>query len=1335
MPQAVRRVDGASPVHSQALALGLVDRYDGVAQRKTRSYAQATTTAHSGTRNEAIFYYMHPISKPVTTDETTTAAATKTKCVSRALVRTVKMNVDSGCTMVIMDDRRALTSERKDATPILVSTADGDSKPMTSTAVGTATIKTNNGQTMTLNRVAVIPTVTEPLLSVAALNDCGAEVRFKPFNGGVVVERAGEVLLRGERIANRFTIDAEVMVNEAAHEDAAGAAAQMNSKSQTGYGRNAHTFDEAMGLTTTEKDARTTAIILQTHARLGHLSAAGMERLVRAKAVSGLPHDVTAVTAVRRALNTCKVCLSAKMTRKPVTGKGDNDKVQFGTRVVADIAGPLRLKKKKRQIHAFGKARYFQVLREAKGRVLRVDVLQHKNEAATKVEEFVAWLERTSGVLVKEFHSDGDTVYTGDPLARWLRRRGIKATTTTRDTPEHNALAERTVRTVMEMTRAMHKHAGVPHAFWPLTVKAAEHVLQRTLSSSVADKTPIEQLVKKKPDVEHLRTYGCDVMYRVPPSARRWRPQAAGSAAEVLKLRDRAVEGMFVGYAEDDRESYYCVYDPLLKQVVKTRDVEFFETEFTVATKLRRMPAWHHGQSEVEDDDELFIPHDEPSDLLTPLFDSDAMQTDSENGDEKADEAKTIPDDENGDEKNVATAETDSLTEPAAGDDEKKAMLQTQPRPALRTLPARPGRGAGVHQPFFVNYAESGLFRPSRRNMTSPQQDDNSVSGNLQTQAERDDGKDNPLEDDSDDGRISATDSEGEEFEADAANDDDKEFAGTAKGKSKNDDEDDYAMMARRANKNGDPATFAEAISGKDAQEWWESMRREYGSQKEKGTFELVEWQPHMNVLQVKWVYKTKRDENGTVTIKKSRITPKGFQQRLGIDYKETFAPVMRYSSMRILLAEAARNDWEVEQADIGTAFLNADIEEDVFVEQPSGFEQYGPKGERMVWRLKKSVYGIKQAPRNWYKTLRRVLEENGLCVCKTDASVYVGTSVSGRRMYIAVWVDDLWFFYDKRDSADFKKVEGALMTQFKMKPFQELRSMLGLRVRRNRSRRELTIDQEAYAKEALKALNMAHCKPVDTPMVDKKLSKLHGPTTEEEMKEMATKPYRDAVGRLMWMSGQTRPDIAFPVGVLARFMANPGRDHWTNLKRVLRYVCGTTDAKLVYSDNRRAKAGVCVLEAFSDADWASDVDGRRSTTGYLVMVNGNLVSWSSKKQPTVALSTAEAEYMGMSAATEELCWTRQFVAELGLDTENPAVLFTDNQAAKTIAEGDVSSQRTKHIDIRHHFVRDAVAQQNLEIRWTSTEKQLADLLTKCVPAPARFKALRRQILECGNDD
>jgi hypothetical protein len=536
----------------------------------------------------------------------------------------------------------------------------------------------------------------------------------------------------------------------------------------------------------------------------------------------------------------------------------------------------------------------------------------------------------------------------------------------------------------------------------------------------------------------------------------------------------------------------------------------------------------------------------------------------------------------------------------------------------------------------------------------------------------------------------------------------------------------------------GTPKTAAEA---RRYPEWVKAMDDDVAAHERHGTHEWVVYRPGMNVLPTKWVFKAKRDEHGALVRCKARLTPKGFRQKHGVDYWETFAPVPRYTAMRVLMAEAARQDLEVKQADVPVAFQHADVEPDLelYMDPPPGYERRDEQGRRLVWRVLKTINGIKQGPRRWHKHLAALLRELGFKPCLSDAGVYVKRGKrTGRMMVIATWVDDLWYFYHKGDAAEYAATEARVRAMFDgMAEAVELRSFLGLRVQRDRASRSLTIDQQVYTEALLEKFDMSTAAPVPTPAVDKSLSRAHSPTTPDEEAAMRDVPYRDVVGSLLWLAGQTRPDIQFPVSVLTRFMQKPGLEHWKAAKRVLRYLRGTAAGRLRYTataaeagsgNHGKAATGLCVLSVYSDADWAADVDTRKSTTGFLILLNGNAVAWGSRKQQTVALSTAEAEYMGMGSAVEELRWIRQFIQEIGLEYSKPTVLHTDNQAARIIANGDVSSARTKHIDIRHHAIREQIVMGELQVQWVPTERQLADIFTKCL-APPRFHELRRQML------
>ena len=492
------------------------------------------------------------------------------------------------------------------------------------------------------------------------------------------------------------------------------------------------------------------------------------------------------------------------------------------------------------------------------------------------------------------------------------------------------------------------------------------------------------------------------------------------------------------------------------------------------------------------------------------------------------------------------------------------------------------------------------------------------------------------------------------------------------------------------------------------------------------GTWTLYVRRPvGVNIVGSKWIFKTKRDENGKITRHKARFVAQGFSQEPGRDYGDTFAPVAKLTSLRTILALAAREDWELENMDVDTAFLNSNIQEEIYMRQPQGFEQYGANGEELVCNLKKSIYGLKQASRNWNETIDQWMREYGLKATRADTCVYVKTSGQDI-LVILVWVDDLIIAgSDKRIVADFK---AAISRRFKMKDLGALKWILGVEIRRDRRRRRLEILQTSYIEQMLKRFGMGDCKAVGTP-AEGVLSRTSG----EEDVGKPSKLYMSMVGSLLWAALVTRSDITFQVQALGRHIQASGPEHIVAAKRVLRYLQGTKDLGLVYDYGGKYDDTPPYLHGYSDADWGGDKDTRRSTTGYVFMLDSGVISWASKLQPTVALSSAEAEYMAACAAVQEAIHLRELMGDIGYKQDGATVIFEDNQGCIALSANPVFHKRTKHIDIRYHFIRERVASGEVELRYVPTAEQLADLLTKGLPRP-RTLMLRDRIMGHGSN-
>ena len=518
-----------------------------------------------------------------------------------------------------------------------------------------------------------------------------------------------------------------------------------------------------------------------------------------------------------------------------------------------------------------------------------------------------------------------------------------------------------------------------------------------------------------------------------------------------------------------------------------------------------------------------------------------------------------------------------------------------------------------------------------------------------------------------------------------------------------------YAMLATATADISEPKSFKQAISCDDKDLWREAMANEARSLAENETWELCDLPEGRQAIDNRWVYKVKRNSTGEVEKYKARLVIKGFSQVHGVDYDETYSPVARYSSIRLLLAKAAKYNLIVHQMDAVTAFLQGELSEQIYMRQPDGLND----GTGRVCRLKRALYGLKQSSRVWNDKLNDVLvNEMKYNRSAVDRCVYYKHS-NQNTIILAVYVDDVMIFASNATMCT--KLKSELQRHFKMKDLGEAKSLLGMNITRAEDG-SVSIDQSRYINDIIRRFNMGDCHPAKTPMdPNQKLCQEMCPTTAEEKRAMKEIPYQEAVGCLLYAAQISRPDICFAVSMLSRFNVNYGQAHWTAAKRVLRYLKGTINTKLVFhADGHDEIVGFC------DADWAGDLDMRRSTTGYVFVAQGGAISWTTRRQPTTALSSTEAEFMSMVAAIQEALWLKRFECELFLMTNKVITLFCDNQGAIHLAKNQNYHSRTKHIDVRKYFIQEHLYKPGMDIEaiylnYTPTNEMMADVLTKPV--------------------
>ena len=527
--------------------------------------------------------------------------------------------------------------------------------------------------------------------------------------------------------------------------------------------------------------------------------------------------------------------------------------------------------------------------------------------------------------------------------------------------------------------------------------------------------------------------------------------------------------------------------------------------------------------------------------------------------------------------------------------------------------------------------------------------------------------------------------------------------------------------IKRKPTKNGDPSTRKQALASDQSAEWIAAEQREIASIYAHDVWDLVRRQPEMTVLGCRFVYKTKRKPDGEILKFKARLVAQGYRQTFGLDFFETFSATVRIDSVRIIIAIAAHHGWIIISIDIETFFLYGKIDATVYMEQPAGYEQLDAK--KWVCRLKKSLYGTKQAPRCANKILVKALLEIGFKQLASDNEVFILRS-AGDVFIMGIHVDD---FICTASSDSIKKgVITKLRRHFKIKVEDEPTVFLSMQIERNKAEGWLRLHQTAYIEQMLERFGMADCKPCPTPMAEG--AKLQDPKDVKPTADDAKIPYLNAIGSLIWLR-LTRPDVGFIVGVLCRYMANYSASQWLLVKRVLRYLQGTKTLGFIYHSKKlKDDAASMSLECWADSDLAGRHFDSRSTAGYLVKLAGSTVIFRSTVERRVANSTCEAESYALRNACREVEWTRGLLRELGMLHHGPTTVFQDNQSTIKLSKNPVMHDRSKHYRIAQHYVRSLVTTEAIKLEYLPTKDMLADIFTKALPI-STFSSLRNKVL------
>ncbi|CAJ2641032.1 unnamed protein product [Trifolium pratense] len=487
-----------------------------------------------------------------------------------------------------------------------------------------------------------------------------------------------------------------------------------------------------------------------------------------------------------------------------------------------------------------------------------------------------------------------------------------------------------------------------------------------------------------------------------------------------------------------------------------------------------------------------------------------------------------------------------------------------------------------------------------------------------------------------------------------------------------------------------EPSSYKEAILDPL---WQQAMAEELAALHKTNTWDLVPLPPGKRAIGSRWVYKIKTKSDGSVERYKARLVAKGFSQQYGMDYEETFAPVAKMTTIRTLIAVASVRQWNIFQMDVKNAFLNGDLQEEVYMVPPPGISHN--KGE--VCKLKKALYGLKQAPRAWFEKFSTVITSLGFRSSDHDSALFLRTNSHGR-ILLSLYVDDMIITGDDVNGIDELKLQ--LAKQFEMKDLGTLRYFLGIEVAY--SPRGYLLSQSKYIANILEQARISDTRSADSPL---ELNVKYAPSDGVLLSDPTL--YRTLVGSLVYLT-ITRPDIAYAVHIVSQFVVSPTTVHWAAVLRILRYLRGTQFQSLLFPSSSSLE-----LHAYSDADWAGDPTDRKSTTGFCIFLGDSLISWKSKKQDIVSRSSTEAEYRAMATTTSEIVWLRWLLSDMGVSLSKATPMYCDNKSAIQIAHNSVFHERTKHIEIDCHLTRHHLQHGTITLPFVSSSLQIADLFTK----------------------
>ncbi|GJU22032.1 putative ribonuclease H-like domain-containing protein [Tanacetum coccineum] len=904
-----------------------------------------------------------------------------------------------------------------------------------------------------------------------------------------------------------------------------------------------------------------------------------------------------------------------------------------------------------------------------------------KYETSGILMEFIRQIENQLNQKVKTIRCDNGTEFKNRDFIEFCGLKGIKRDYSNARTPQQNGVAERKKRTIIEAAKTMLADSFLPNTFWAKAVSTACYVLNKP-----HNKTPYELVTGKIPIISYIRPFGCHVTI-------------LNTIDYLGKFDGKADEGFLVGYSlqskafriENQANKHAGLQEA--NQHAGTEDIidaGDSEKEAESAQDYFVLPIWSSYSSTIKRSttkDAGEAPHQHP-DLKTdekPVDKEDQVfldeleklkrqEQDANNAAEALRKDTASPYDE--------LSFTD-LTNPDQDDSEIPALeeIYDNPTDGIFTNSSYDDEGAEADFTNLEPVVNVSPIPTSRINSIHPS---TQILGDPQSAVQT---------------RSKVTKSS----RAHA-------FVSYIQKQRRNNHKDfQHCLFACFLSQN-EPKKISKAL---EDESWVDAMQEELLQFKIQKVWILVDLPYGKKAIGTKWVYRNKKDERGVVVRNKARLVAQGHRQEEGIDYDEAFDPVARIEAIRIFLAFASYMGFIVYQMDVKSAFLYGKIDEEVYVSQPPGFVD--PKYPKKVYKVVKALYGLHQAPRAWYATLSTFLLKNGYrrgTICKT---LFIKKDKHDI-VLVQVYVDDIIFGSTKKSWCD--DFEALMKSKFQMSSMGELAFFLGLQVKQKKD--GIFVSQDKYVAEILKKFNFVSVKTASTPIeTQKPLVK------DEEASDVDVHLYRSMIGSLMYLTA-SRSGIMLAVCACSRFQVNPKTSHLSAVKRIFRYLKGKPKLGLWYP-----RVSSFDLEAYTNSDYARVNLDRKSLTRGCQFLGRRLISWQCKKQTIVATSTTEAEYVAAANCCGQVLWIQNQMLDYGFNFMNTKI-YIDNESTICIVKNPVFHSKTKHIAIRHHFIRDAYEKKLIQVLKIHTDDNVADLLTKAfdVSSYLGFKESLRRALD-----